>query len=106
MLLALALAQSSGSNETVAACMWQQMPTSTAAFVDNTDGGSDFTLYMKASAPCADHMPKNLRLNNLRKILAKSRPAVIAADLATSDNAYVCPKGANGEPQGCKPAGQ
>jgi len=100
VLFALMLAPASLSQDDLAVCMWQKMPTSTAAFVDNTDDKSDFTLYVKATAPCK--MPKYIQLNKLKKILVKTRPAVIAADVETSDNAFVCSK----DVPDCKPAGE
>jgi len=100
VLFALMLAPASLSHDDLAVCMWQKMPTSTAAFVDNTDDKSDFTLYVKATTQCK--MPKYVQLNKLKKILVKTRPAVIAADVATSDSAFVCSK----DIPSCKPAGE
>jgi hypothetical protein len=90
----------------LAACMWAKMPTSTSAFVDNTDGNREFSLFLKAAAPCGDDMSARLDLNRIRKDLIKLRPAVIAADSEISDQATVCPVGPDGRPQGCKPAGE
>jgi len=94
------------SDEQLAACMWEKSATSTATFVDSADGGQTFTLYMKAATPCADAMPKGINLNSLKKKLAKMRPAEIKPDQPTSDAAFVCPRGADGKPLDCKPAGE
>lgn len=84
--------------------MWGQMPASSAAFVDNKDGAKDFSLMMKAVAPCGDDLPNNLPLAKLKKRLASTRPAVVGVDRAASDNAAVCEPAGSGAPV-CKPVG-
>jgi hypothetical protein len=101
-----ATAQASTDVEPMAACMWAKMPTSAAAFADNSDKSREFSLMMKAATPCADQMPTNMNLNRLRKVLLASRPAAIGPDLSNADNASVCERLPDGKLGPCKQPGE
>jgi hypothetical protein len=97
-------ALAASKTDTLAACMWAKMPTTTAAFVES-NGPSEFSLFMKAAAEC-DPADGTLNLKGLKKKLAATRPAAIGPDLGMGEGAYVCPRSSDGTIQDCKPAGE
>jgi hypothetical protein len=99
-------ALAAGKTDRLAACMWEKSPTSTARFVDNSDRSKEFSFFMKASAACGSSLPGRIDFKGLRKKLTATRPSVIGPDLETDGEAFVCPRGPDGYPLGCKPAGE
>jgi hypothetical protein len=93
-----------GKTDQLAACMWEKMPTTSAAFVEESDGSKGFSLFLKAAADCDP--VGNVNLSSLRKKLAAIRPVNIGPDSISETNAYVCPRSSDGTVQPCKPAGE
>jgi hypothetical protein len=103
-IAAASAASAAGKSDVLAACMWEKMPTTTAAFVAERDDMKAFSLFMKAAADC-DPPAGNLNLSSLRKKLAASRPATIGPDGEAAAQASVCTSGADAAPE-CRPAGE
>jgi hypothetical protein len=99
-----AAALAGGKTDRLAACMWSTMPTTTAAYVDASDRQAEFSLFLKAAAPC--DMPGNIDFKSLKRTLAATRPATVAADSETGAQAFVCPRDKDGKVGACKPAGE
>jgi hypothetical protein len=106
--LALAVAvpaYAAGKTDALAACMWEQKPTTTAAFAETDDDFKGFSLFVKAVADC-HAKPGNFNLSSVRKKVIATRPAVIGPDKVGEAQAFVCPKGADGIATDCKAAGE
>jgi len=102
-------ALAANKNDVLAACMWDKMPTTTAAYADATDRQQEFGLFVKAIGPCntnghSGFPGSNVNLTALKKAVVKLRPQSIGPD-TVQPNASVCLQQPDGSNQ-CKPAGQ
>jgi hypothetical protein len=102
-LCALSSAQARKTQDGLLSCMWGKMPTTTDAFINNTDIPKDFELFVLASAACdTTKGSMTLNLKSVKKKLLKIRPTVIGPDTVKPTNVFVCDKATDGKLQPCR----
>lgn len=102
-LCALSSAHAGKNQDGLMLCMWEKMPTTTDAFVNNADIPKDFELFVLASAACdTTKGSMTLNLKSVKKKLLKVRPTVIGPDSVKPTNVFVCDKATDGKLQPCR----
>lgn len=102
-LCALSPAHAGKAQDGLVLCMWEKMPTTTEAFVNNTEIPKDFELFVLASAACdTTKGSMTLNLKSVKKKLLKIRPTMIGPDTVKPTNVFVCDKATDGKLQPCR----